>query len=96
MTQLLLRRDLPLHPSQLEDQNKSLKLGLTLLASDFGRPLPPLDWGFLEPFFVDAQLRSSVISLLCRQAASSRTAKMIVERQLRGEQTKVESCGSWG
>jgi len=84
----LARRDLPLHPSQLSDQNKSLKLGLSLLAADYDRPLPPLDWGFLEPFFVDGELRSSVISLLCQHASSSRTAKMIVERQLRGEQSK--------
>ena len=80
------RRDLPRHPSQLTDENKSLNVCLRVLATDHGRPLPPLDWSLLEPLFSDPELRQGVISVLSRQAASSLTAKMIIERQLRGEQ----------
>ena len=81
------RRDLPPHPTQLQE-NKTLVTLMRILSADHARPLPPLDWSFLEPLFSDADLRPGVISLISRQAVTSRTAKMIVERQLRGEQTR--------
>ena len=64
-----------------------LRGGLGVLAADHGRPLPPLDWAWLEPLCGDAELRPAAVELLCRQAAASRTARLVVERQLRGEMT---------
>ena len=80
------RRDLPRHPSQLTEEDKAVNVCLRVLATDHGRPLPPVDWSLFEPLFVDPELRLGVISVLAKQAASSLTAKMIIERQLRGEQ----------
>lgn len=48
--------------------------------------MPPLDWAFLEPFFPDAALRGGVTAVLARQAANSRSARIVVERQLAVEQ----------
>ena len=86
------RRDLPRHPSQLEAENSTLQPLLALLASDYGRPLPPLDWTGLEPLLGEAGgLRPVVISVLARQAATSRTARIILERQLRTDSLDRES-----
>ena len=81
------RRDLPRHPSQLEAENAALLPLLRLLATDHGRALPPLDWTGLEPLLSEAGggLRPAVISVLARQAASSRTARILLERQLRSD-----------
>ena len=86
------RRDLPRHPSQLEAENTALLPLLALLATDYGRPLPPLDWAGLEPLLGEAGgLRPAVISVLARQAASSRTARIILERQLRSDSLEREA-----
>ena len=77
------RRDLPRHPSQLQSESSALAAVLRLLAADHGRPLPPLDWTFLEQLFVDPVLRPGVIAVLARQASTSRTARVSVERLLR-------------
>ena len=77
------RRDLPRHPSQLQSENIGLAAIMRLLAADYGRPLPPLDWTFLEPLTGDPGLRLTAISVLARQASTSRTAKVSVERLLR-------------
>ena len=88
MEAAVTRLDLPRHPSQLSNENKSLSVCLRVLATDHGRTLPPVDWSFLEPLSSDPELRAGVISVLARQAAASLTAKMIIERQLRGEQSR--------
>eukprot|EP00092_Neocalanus_flemingeri_P036633 GFUD01039886.1.p1 GENE.GFUD01039886.1~~GFUD01039886.1.p1 ORF type:complete len:1196 (+),score=396.15 GFUD01039886.1:57-3644(+) len=82
------RRELPKHPAQQQQENTSLAAWLRILAQDHGRPLPPLDWAVLEPFFPDAALRGGVTAVLARQTASSRSARIVVERQLAVEQGK--------
>ena len=77
------RRDLPRHPSQLQTENTGVASLLRLLAADYGRALPPLDWTFLDHLYSAPGLRPAVISVLARQAATSRTARVTVERQLR-------------
>merc|ERR1719447_2135452 len=72
----------PPHPSITAKASSLLSNILSLLASDIGRPLPPLDWTFLDSLHDSATLRPAVIELLCRQAWSSRTARALVERNL--------------
>jgi len=80
------RRELPRHPAQQQQENRSLLAYLRILAADHGRPLPPVDWAVLEPFFPDAALRGGVTAVLARQADNSRSARIVVERQLMVEQ----------
>jgi len=80
------RKELPKHPAQLQDENRILSACLRILAADHGRPLPPLDWSLLEPFFSDSALQGLVIDVLSRQAVHSRSARIAVERQLAQEQ----------
>jgi len=80
------RKELPTHPAQQQEENRLLLSCLMILSADHGRPLPPLDWAVLEPFFPSSDLREGVTRVLARQAASSRSARIIVERQLAMEQ----------
>jgi len=86
ITAATTRRELPRHPAQHQEENRCLSACLRILAADHGRPMPPLDWAFLEPFFPDAALRGGVTAVLARQAANSRSARIVVERQLAVEQ----------
>ena len=95
------------HPSITAKASPLLVCIISLLASNLGRPLPPLDWTFLDSLHESAMLRlvcdksqswekhvlelqlaphrPAVVELLCRQAANSRTARALVERNLASE-----------
>ena len=70
ITAAATRREPPRHPTQHKEQNRCLSACLWILAANHGRPMPPLDWAFLEPFFPDAALRGGVTAVLARQAGS--------------------------
>jgi hypothetical protein len=80
------RLQLPGHPALADRAAPRLAAILALLAGDLGRPLPPLDWGFLEPLLQDAALHPAAVDLLARQAATSRTARTLVEAHLGSDQ----------
>merc|ERR1719158_1898218 len=86
ITASINRKELPTHPAQQQEENTFLLSCLRILSADHARPLPPLDWAVLEPFFQSSDLRKGVTCVLARQAASSRSARILVERQLAVEQ----------
>merc|ERR1719319_1876336 len=79
------RRHLMPHPALAEAAAPALAPLLHLLAGDHGRALPPLDWSLLEPLHGDGAARPAVLAVLCRQAATSRSARLVVEGQLATE-----------
>ena len=79
------RRHLMPHPALAEAAAPALAPLLHLLAGDHGRALPPLDWSLLEPLQGEGATRPAVLAVLCRQAATSRSARLVVEGQLATE-----------
>jgi hypothetical protein len=81
---LLDKKDLLLS-SESEESIVHIKLILSLMGKDFGRSLPPLDWLALENFLTRSDLRAEFLRIISVQSATSRSAKIILERQMSGE-----------
>ena len=54
----------PPHPSITAKSSPLLSTIISLLASDIGRPLPPLDWSFLDSLHDSATLRSEIYTIV--------------------------------
>jgi len=84
--QLLATKNLILaQPGAGTESEAVSQICLELLSTDFGRTLPPFDWLSLEGFLDRADLRPGFVATIALLGANSRSARIIVERQLGSE-----------
>ncbi|XP_023336720.1 focadhesin-like isoform X2 [Eurytemora carolleeae] len=82
LNHVLVCKDL-VHPSNTSTELELVgEVCLGLLGEEYGRPLPPLDWLSMDQFLDRSRLKAGFIQLISRQAEHSRSARIILERQL--------------
>lgn len=79
---LLQQRELP--RPHLSDGGPLAACLAVLARPHPSRPLPPLDWSSLEYMLDSVELNNHFVNIIARQAPHSRSARLILERQLAG------------